>query len=163
MRLGGRLAAAIEVLDDIARRHRPVADALKDWGLSHRFAGARRPRRDRQHRLRRAAPEALGRLAARRRHAARAGLRRAAARMGPDARGAERGARRRQVRAAAADAKTSCALARRAGSPMRRPTVRADCPGLVRAAAGRSLRRRLGRGRRGARRAARRSTCASTR
>ncbi|PDQ22211.1 MFS transporter [Mesorhizobium sanjuanii] len=39
MRLGGRLAAAIEVLEDISRRHRPVADALKDWGLSHRFAG----------------------------------------------------------------------------------------------------------------------------
>lgn len=39
MRLGGRLAAAIEVLDDIGRCHRPVADALKDWGLSHRFAG----------------------------------------------------------------------------------------------------------------------------
>ncbi|MGE0501634.1 MAG: RsmB/NOP family class I SAM-dependent RNA methyltransferase [Rhizobiaceae bacterium] len=40
MRLGGRLAAAIEVLDDIERRRRPAADALKDWGLSHRFAGA---------------------------------------------------------------------------------------------------------------------------
>jgi len=40
MRLGGRLAASIEVLDDIERRHRPAADALKDWGLSHRFAGA---------------------------------------------------------------------------------------------------------------------------
>jgi 16S rRNA (cytosine967-C5)-methyltransferase len=40
MRLGGRLAAAIEVLDDIDGRHRPAADALKDWGLSHRFAGA---------------------------------------------------------------------------------------------------------------------------
>jgi 16S rRNA (cytosine967-C5)-methyltransferase len=40
MRLGGRLAAAIEVLDDIDARHRPAADALKDWGLSHRFAGA---------------------------------------------------------------------------------------------------------------------------
>lgn len=40
MRLGGRLAAAMEVLEDIARRHRPVADALKDWGLSHRFAGS---------------------------------------------------------------------------------------------------------------------------
>ncbi|MCA0277865.1 MAG: RsmB/NOP family class I SAM-dependent RNA methyltransferase [Proteobacteria bacterium] len=40
MRLGGRLAAAIEVLDDIERRHRPAADGLKDWGLSHRFAGA---------------------------------------------------------------------------------------------------------------------------
>jgi len=40
MRLGGKLAAAIEVLDDIERRHRPAADALKDWGLSHRFAGS---------------------------------------------------------------------------------------------------------------------------
>ncbi len=40
MRLGGRLAAAVAVLDDIGRRHRPVADALKDWGLSHRFAGS---------------------------------------------------------------------------------------------------------------------------
>lgn len=40
MRLGGRMAAAIEVLDDIDRRHRPVSEALKDWGLSHRFAGA---------------------------------------------------------------------------------------------------------------------------
>lgn len=40
MRLGGRLAAAIEVLEDIERRHRPAADALRDWGLSHRFAGA---------------------------------------------------------------------------------------------------------------------------
>lgn len=40
MRLGGRLAAAIEILDDIQTRHRPAADALKDWGLSHRFAGA---------------------------------------------------------------------------------------------------------------------------
>lgn len=40
MRLGGKLAAAIEVLEDIDRRHRPAADALKDWGLSHRFAGS---------------------------------------------------------------------------------------------------------------------------
>jgi 16S rRNA (cytosine967-C5)-methyltransferase len=40
MRLGGRIAAAIEVLDDMAKRHRPAADALKDWGLSHRFAGS---------------------------------------------------------------------------------------------------------------------------
>lgn len=40
MRLGGRLSAAIEILEDIATRHRPVADALKDWGLSHRFAGS---------------------------------------------------------------------------------------------------------------------------
>jgi 16S rRNA (cytosine967-C5)-methyltransferase len=40
MRLGGRLAAAIEVLEDMERRRRPAADALKDWGLSHRFAGS---------------------------------------------------------------------------------------------------------------------------
>ncbi len=39
MRLPGRLSAAIEVLADIEKRKRPVADALKDWGLSHRFAG----------------------------------------------------------------------------------------------------------------------------
>ncbi len=30
MRLGGRLAGAIEVLEDIEKRKRPVADALKD-------------------------------------------------------------------------------------------------------------------------------------
>ena len=40
MRLGGRMAAAIEVLNDLEQRKRPVADALKDWGLSHRFAGS---------------------------------------------------------------------------------------------------------------------------
>ncbi len=40
MRDGGRIAAAAEVLDDIATRRRPAADALKDWGLSHRFAGS---------------------------------------------------------------------------------------------------------------------------
>ncbi|MGB3500829.1 MAG: RsmB/NOP family class I SAM-dependent RNA methyltransferase [Mesorhizobium sp.] len=40
MRLGGRIAAAIEVLDDMEKRKRPAADALKDWGLSHRFAGS---------------------------------------------------------------------------------------------------------------------------
>ena len=37
---GARLAAAIEVLADIEARRRPAADALKDWGLSHRFAGS---------------------------------------------------------------------------------------------------------------------------
>src|ERR1700742_4582222 len=36
----GRLAAAIEVLADIETRRRPAGDALKDWGLSHRFAGS---------------------------------------------------------------------------------------------------------------------------
>ncbi|MDL2404735.1 RsmB/NOP family class I SAM-dependent RNA methyltransferase [Rhizobium calliandrae] len=40
MRLGGRLQGAIEVLADIEARKRPVADALKDWGLAHRFAGS---------------------------------------------------------------------------------------------------------------------------
>jgi 16S rRNA (cytosine967-C5)-methyltransferase len=40
MRLGGRISAACEVLADMAARKRPVADALKDWGLSHRFAGS---------------------------------------------------------------------------------------------------------------------------
>ncbi|KQU32014.1 MFS transporter [Methylobacterium sp. Leaf94] len=35
-----RLSAAIEVLADIAARRRPAADALKDWGLAHRFAGS---------------------------------------------------------------------------------------------------------------------------
>ncbi|MEM6667516.1 MAG: MFS transporter, partial [Pseudomonadota bacterium] len=40
MRLGGRVAAAIEILDDMAARHRPVSEALRDWGVSHRFAGA---------------------------------------------------------------------------------------------------------------------------
>ena len=35
-----RLSAAIEVFDDIERRRRPAAQALKDWGLSHRFAGS---------------------------------------------------------------------------------------------------------------------------
>lgn len=40
MRLGGRLQAAIEVLEDIEAKKRPASDALKDWGSSHRFAGA---------------------------------------------------------------------------------------------------------------------------
>jgi 16S rRNA (cytosine967-C5)-methyltransferase len=37
---GARLSAAIEVLADIETRRRPAADALKDWGLTHRFAGS---------------------------------------------------------------------------------------------------------------------------
>lgn len=40
MRLGGRVAAAIEVLADMETRQRMAGDALKDWGRSHRFAGA---------------------------------------------------------------------------------------------------------------------------
>src|SRR5215831_16174898 len=35
-----RLAAAIEVLADILARRRPAPDALKEWGLAHRFAGS---------------------------------------------------------------------------------------------------------------------------
>lgn len=41
MRDGGRLAAAIEVLDDIETRHRPVRLALKTWGERSRFAGSK--------------------------------------------------------------------------------------------------------------------------
>jgi 16S rRNA (cytosine967-C5)-methyltransferase len=37
---GARLSAAIDVLADIEARRRPAADALKDWGLTHRFAGS---------------------------------------------------------------------------------------------------------------------------
>jgi 16S rRNA (cytosine967-C5)-methyltransferase len=35
-----RLSAAIEVFADIEARRRPAAQALKDWGLGHRFAGS---------------------------------------------------------------------------------------------------------------------------
>jgi len=35
-----RLAAAIEVFAEIDARRRPAGDVLKDWGLSHRFAGS---------------------------------------------------------------------------------------------------------------------------
>ena len=35
-----RLSAAIEALADIEARRRPAGQALKDWGLSHRFAGS---------------------------------------------------------------------------------------------------------------------------
>ncbi len=40
MRVPGRVAAAIEILGDVLQRHRPAAEALKDWGKSHRFAGS---------------------------------------------------------------------------------------------------------------------------
>jgi 16S rRNA (cytosine967-C5)-methyltransferase len=40
MRPGARVAAAIEVLADIAKHHRTAALALADWGRTHRFAGA---------------------------------------------------------------------------------------------------------------------------
>src|SRR4051812_17318283 len=35
-----RISGAIEVLADVEARRRPAPDALKDWGLSHRFAGS---------------------------------------------------------------------------------------------------------------------------
>jgi 16S rRNA (cytosine967-C5)-methyltransferase len=35
-----RFAAAIEVLAELERHHRPAAEALKDWGVAHRFAGS---------------------------------------------------------------------------------------------------------------------------
>jgi 16S rRNA (cytosine967-C5)-methyltransferase len=35
-----RLSAAVDIVADIEARRRPAADALKDWGLSHRFAGS---------------------------------------------------------------------------------------------------------------------------
>lgn len=41
MRDGGRLAAAIGVLEDIETRHKPVRMALKNWGENARFAGSK--------------------------------------------------------------------------------------------------------------------------
>ena len=41
MRDGARVAAAIEILTDLETRKRPAADAVKDWMLSHRFAGSK--------------------------------------------------------------------------------------------------------------------------
>ncbi|MGV6873042.1 RsmB/NOP family class I SAM-dependent RNA methyltransferase [Pseudochelatococcus sp. B33] len=36
-----RVAAAIEILADLDVRRRPVNDALRDWGQTHRFAGSK--------------------------------------------------------------------------------------------------------------------------
>ncbi len=41
MRLGGRIQAAAEVLEDVVERRTPVTMALRDWGKSHRFAGSK--------------------------------------------------------------------------------------------------------------------------
>ena len=35
-----RLAAAIEIFGNLESERRPAADALKSWGLAHRFAGS---------------------------------------------------------------------------------------------------------------------------
>ncbi|MFD0986867.1 RsmB/NOP family class I SAM-dependent RNA methyltransferase [Methyloligella solikamskensis] len=40
MQAPGRVSAAIEVLADMETRKRPAAEALKDWGSAHRFAGS---------------------------------------------------------------------------------------------------------------------------
>ena len=40
MKPGARMAAAVEVLEDILVRHRPAALALSEWGKAHRFAGS---------------------------------------------------------------------------------------------------------------------------
>jgi 16S rRNA (cytosine967-C5)-methyltransferase len=40
MRPGAQIRAAIEVLNEVLGRHRPAAEALADWGRSHRFAGS---------------------------------------------------------------------------------------------------------------------------
>lgn len=40
MRPSARLAAAIEVFALVEKERRPAADALKAWGLAHRFAGS---------------------------------------------------------------------------------------------------------------------------
>ena len=41
MRLGGRIQAAAEVLEDIIERKTPATMALRDWGKKHRFAGSK--------------------------------------------------------------------------------------------------------------------------
>ena len=41
MKLGGRISAAIEVLDDVLRRRQPVRLAVRDWGKRARYAGAK--------------------------------------------------------------------------------------------------------------------------
>lgn len=40
MKPGARIAAAIEILDEILCRHQPVSLALQSWGKAHRFAGS---------------------------------------------------------------------------------------------------------------------------
>jgi 16S rRNA (cytosine967-C5)-methyltransferase len=41
MRPGARQQAAIEILSSLETQRRPAADAVKDWMLSHRFAGSK--------------------------------------------------------------------------------------------------------------------------
>jgi 16S rRNA (cytosine967-C5)-methyltransferase len=37
---GARVRAAIDILTEIVERKRPAGEALKDWGVAHRFAGS---------------------------------------------------------------------------------------------------------------------------
>ncbi len=41
MKLGGRISAAIQVLDDVMNRRTPVKVAVRDWGKRARYAGAK--------------------------------------------------------------------------------------------------------------------------
>ena len=41
MKNGGRIEAAIIVLDDVMNRHQPVKSAMRDWGKRARYAGAK--------------------------------------------------------------------------------------------------------------------------
>lgn len=41
MRLGGRITAAIEILEDFEARRVPLKTAIADWGRSNRYAGAK--------------------------------------------------------------------------------------------------------------------------
>ena len=41
MRNGGRIAAAIDVLSDVLKRHQPVKSAARDWGKRARYAGSK--------------------------------------------------------------------------------------------------------------------------
>ncbi len=41
MKTGGRISAAISVLDDVLARHQPVKVAVRDWGKRARYAGAK--------------------------------------------------------------------------------------------------------------------------
>ncbi|PHR57970.1 MAG: MFS transporter [Robiginitomaculum sp.] len=41
MRFGGRIQAAIEILEDVLNQHTPATEALRDWGKKHRFAGSK--------------------------------------------------------------------------------------------------------------------------
>ncbi len=40
MRPGAHIKAAVEVLEEVLGRHRPIAQTLADWGKAHRFAGS---------------------------------------------------------------------------------------------------------------------------